>query len=250
MKNNTSTCIIELKEDEKKLLINLALNLKISPSKYPNTYCENAKKLSENIPIRIKNTFSPDQHGSVIIPNGYITPSNSTDQIDITLKKHPTAVTIKEGVVVVNILSNRKSVSHGFFEKIFSTLDQHGIKQIAVLCQTLLNPPKKPVGNKQGHLLQHHALMPGWTTANLRNLHPSGNWNDALSTPLSVSPICNTFLAPNRIQTEMGASGTSINQLQVGINPYTTEAVKGRLAGIEPASLLAYKASPLILVPN
>jgi aspartate kinase len=41
--------------------------------------------------------------------------------------KHPIAATLKEGVIVLNIISNRKSVSHGFFEKLFSILDAHGI---------------------------------------------------------------------------------------------------------------------------
>ena len=84
-----------------------------------------------SIPIRIKNTFAPSHHGTVIIPQGYMTPSESQEinqtTLDIESKKHPTAVTIKEGVIVINVLSNRKSVSHGFFEKIFSTLDAHGI---------------------------------------------------------------------------------------------------------------------------
>jgi len=91
MKNNTSTCIIELKEDEKELLINLALNLKISPSKYPNTYCENAKKLSENIPIRIKNILlNFSKYGSetgFIIIKGFeinnipLTPKNNYSKV-------------------------------------------------------------------------------------------------------------------------------------------------------------------------
>jgi aspartate kinase len=42
-------------------------------------------------------------------------------------KKLPTAVTIKERIVVLNINSNRKSVSHGFLAGIFGTLDRHGV---------------------------------------------------------------------------------------------------------------------------
>ncbi|KAI8866482.1 aspartate kinase [Ramicandelaber brevisporus] len=42
-------------------------------------------------------------------------------------RRHPTAVTIKEDVVVLNIHSNRKSVSHGFFAHIFTVLDKYGI---------------------------------------------------------------------------------------------------------------------------
>ncbi|KAJ3162367.1 Aspartokinase [Geranomyces michiganensis] len=41
--------------------------------------------------------------------------------------KRPTAVTIKDNVIVLNVHSNRKSVSHGFFAQIFLALDRHGI---------------------------------------------------------------------------------------------------------------------------
>ncbi|EIN09072.1 aspartate kinase [Punctularia strigosozonata HHB-11173 SS5] len=42
-------------------------------------------------------------------------------------KKLPTAVTIKERIVVLNVNSNRKSVSHGFLAGIFGTLDRFGV---------------------------------------------------------------------------------------------------------------------------
>ncbi|KAI8805049.1 Aspartate/glutamate/uridylate kinase [Cladochytrium replicatum] len=45
----------------------------------------------------------------------------------LTSDRHPTAATIKDDVVVVNVHSNRKSVAHGFFAQIFATLDRHGI---------------------------------------------------------------------------------------------------------------------------
>jgi aspartate kinase len=39
----------------------------------------------------------------------------------------PTAVTIKERIVVLNVESNRKNVSHGFLAGIFGTLDRFGV---------------------------------------------------------------------------------------------------------------------------
>jgi len=41
--------------------------------------------------------------------------------------KLPTAVTIKEHIVVLSVSSNRKSVSHGFLAGIFGTLNRYGI---------------------------------------------------------------------------------------------------------------------------
>ena len=41
------------------------------------------------------------------------------------LDRRPTAVTIKDHIMVVNIHSNRKSVSHGFLASIFALLNKH-----------------------------------------------------------------------------------------------------------------------------
>ncbi|CAG8672510.1 6629_t:CDS:1, partial [Paraglomus occultum] len=86
------------------------------------------------IPIRIKNIQNPDGDGTVIFPdvmsrneslhgasmtklfteNGYYS--------DMT-RRHPIAVTIKDNIIVLNIHSHRKIVSHGFFASIFAVLD-------------------------------------------------------------------------------------------------------------------------------
>ncbi|CAO1621908.1 unnamed protein product [Parajaminaea phylloscopi] len=42
-------------------------------------------------------------------------------------RRLPTAVTIKEDVLVLNVHSNRKTLSHSFFSRIFATLDRHGV---------------------------------------------------------------------------------------------------------------------------
>jgi aspartate kinase len=69
-----------------------------------------------SIPIRIKNTFKPEGEGTVILPSS-----------EVHGIKKPTAVTIKDNVTVLNIHSNRKSVSHGFFAQTFLILDTYGI---------------------------------------------------------------------------------------------------------------------------
>ncbi|KAI9506851.1 Aspartate/glutamate/uridylate kinase [Coemansia spiralis] len=80
-----------------------------------------------SIPIRIKNVQNPDGAGTaspslntpeLLLENGYM--------LDLS-RRHPTAVTIKDEITVLNIHSNRKSVSHGFFARIFSILDKYGI---------------------------------------------------------------------------------------------------------------------------
>ncbi|PVU88660.1 hypothetical protein BB559_004479 [Furculomyces boomerangus] len=106
--------------------------------------------ISHNIPIRIKNVKNPAGPGTVISPDlmsrpvsrssSFIGSRSDSPQTQSTpelllkngymldmSRRHPTAVTIKDDIVILNIHSNRKSVSHGFFEKIFSTLNKYGI---------------------------------------------------------------------------------------------------------------------------
>ncbi|KAJ2783096.1 Aspartokinase, partial [Coemansia javaensis] len=98
-----------------------------------------------SIPIRIKNVQNPDGAGTVIFPDlhsrpasalGSGEPSPALSMPEILLengymldlsRRHPTAVTIKDEITVINIHSNRKSVSHGFFARIFSILDKYGV---------------------------------------------------------------------------------------------------------------------------
>ena len=103
--------------------------------------------IRRKVPIRIKNVQNPRGGGTVIHPDLdsdiqndlSITPSvpepftlkslhdlaNTTE--DSQRKRLPTAVTIKEHIIVLNVNSNRKSVSHGFLAGIFGTLDKFGV---------------------------------------------------------------------------------------------------------------------------
>ncbi|VDC03815.1 unnamed protein product [Peniophora sp. CBMAI 1063] len=114
--------------------------------------------IRRKIPIRIKNVENPKGGGTVIQPDADTSASGSTtgsaadgwepqalnmgtgtiDPAHLALaladgiesaptRKLPTAVTIKERIVVLNVQSNRKSVSHGFLAGIFGTLDRFGI---------------------------------------------------------------------------------------------------------------------------
>ncbi|RKO99431.1 hypothetical protein CXG81DRAFT_30208 [Caulochytrium protostelioides] len=76
-----------------------------------------------SVPIRIKNTFKPAGEGTGSDPAS----ATAESPAPFTIERLPTAVTIKDGITVLNIHSNRKSVSHGFFARIFDTLDRHGV---------------------------------------------------------------------------------------------------------------------------
>lgn len=100
--------------------------------------------IRRRIPIRIKNVENPTGGGTVIHPDPDvdavqdsfvpepITQStlsllSSSPDATAARDKSPTAVTIKENIVVLNVNSNRKSVSHGFLAAIFGTLDRFGV---------------------------------------------------------------------------------------------------------------------------
>ncbi|KAF8647221.1 hypothetical protein AX16_006841 [Volvariella volvacea WC 439] len=64
------------------------------------------------------------------------TPPSASQSLTATLgfdqpshhdRRLPTAVTIKEHIIIINIHSNRKSVSHGFLAGIFGVLDRFGV---------------------------------------------------------------------------------------------------------------------------
>lgn len=95
------------------------------------------------IPIRIKNVDNPSGEGTIIYPaqsSDMDSRRNSTDaapgvgktNVNDIVKmvdsvKMPTAVTIKDEIIVINIHSNRKTISHGFLARIFGTLDRAGV---------------------------------------------------------------------------------------------------------------------------
>lgn len=97
------------------------------------------------IPIRIKNVENPSGGGTIIFPDppscddGEAVPDvdeqtrsasrtrNSSTSASDPSRRGPTAVTIKDNILVLSIRSNRKTISHGFFARIFGTLDRYGI---------------------------------------------------------------------------------------------------------------------------
>jgi aspartate kinase len=104
--------------------------------------------IRRKIPIRIKNVENPRGGGTVIDPEADLESPESSPLSDFDSsspfvdgilsngvvngagtphQRLPTAVTIKERIVVLNVQSNRKSVSHGFLAGIFGTLDRFGV---------------------------------------------------------------------------------------------------------------------------
>ncbi|TAQ90446.1 hypothetical protein B7494_g1258 [Chlorociboria aeruginascens] len=82
------------------------------------------------IRIRIKNVKNPRGSGTIILPDavlstGKIHHSRSSSVLNARkTPKRPTAVTIKDKICVINVHSNKRSISHGFFAKVFRILDK------------------------------------------------------------------------------------------------------------------------------
>lgn len=94
--------------------------------------------IQASIPIRIKNVTNPRGSGTSISPEAPGRLSSSISSHGSKLfrtrsasllsedqrPKRPTALTIKHKILVINVHSNKRTLSHGFFAKIFSTLDK------------------------------------------------------------------------------------------------------------------------------
>ncbi|OGH01042.1 MAG: hypothetical protein A2600_01270 [Candidatus Lambdaproteobacteria bacterium RIFOXYD1_FULL_56_27] len=69
------------------------------------------------IPVRIKNTFSPDLPGTFIDPKYVPDPGNGK----------ATAVTVKRNVTILNVNSNRMLMAYGFMNRVFEVLGRYEI---------------------------------------------------------------------------------------------------------------------------
>lgn len=93
--------------------------------------------IKAKIPIRIKNVDNPNGNGTIIYadnigrkgeatpphpPAAYETLSNS--YIASHKRRSATAITAKQDIVVINVHSNKKTLSHGFLAHLFTTLDK------------------------------------------------------------------------------------------------------------------------------
>ncbi|KZO91992.1 aspartate kinase [Calocera viscosa TUFC12733] len=85
------------------------------------------------IPIRIKNVENPTGPGTIISPELPSPPSTpggaiSTNPNAAPPRRLPTAVTIKDNIIILNVASTgRKTSTHGFLASIFGILDRWGV---------------------------------------------------------------------------------------------------------------------------
>ncbi|ETS80362.1 hypothetical protein PFICI_07891 [Pestalotiopsis fici W106-1] len=90
-------------------------------------------KAEPPIQIRIKNVKNPKGLGTIVVPDPVQSPhrqikrSPPSDPSARKTPRRPTAVTIKDNIAVINVHSNKRSISHGFFARVFAILNSHCI---------------------------------------------------------------------------------------------------------------------------
>ncbi|ROW15546.1 hypothetical protein VPNG_02338 [Cytospora leucostoma] len=91
-------------------------------------------KADPPIPVRIKNVKNPRGEGTLVLPDPQKAPGQQLQrsrpsQVNLLRQtpKRPTAVTIKDKISVINVHSNKRSIAHGFFARVFSILHKYKI---------------------------------------------------------------------------------------------------------------------------
>jgi aspartate kinase len=93
-------------------------------------------KAEPPIPIRIKNVKNPKGNGTIVVPDPVQSPAQQIKRPKLPsdpesparkTPRRPTAVTIKDRISVINVHSNKRSISHGFFASVFAILHDHRI---------------------------------------------------------------------------------------------------------------------------
>ncbi|KAJ3126427.1 Aspartokinase [Nowakowskiella sp. JEL0407] len=141
---------------------------------------------------------SPDQSGSYHF-EGLLSSS-----------RHPTAVTIKDDVVVVNVLSNRKSVAHGFLASIFATLDRYGIViDLISTSEVHVSMALNPIVNDRKFESAVNELKKHGTVDVIRNLCILSLVGKQMKNMVGIASKMFTTLAKHKINIEMISQGAS-----------------------------------------
>ncbi|KAI5922191.1 aspartate kinase [Camillea tinctor] len=104
-----------------------------------------------SIPLRLKNVFKPDGHGTIIYPSStslpVTPPETPPDGLPLAAvklpppsfmlqngyigakqeRRKPTAVTVKDDIVLINVVCNRNTKSHGFLAQVFDRLERNKV---------------------------------------------------------------------------------------------------------------------------
>ncbi|KAJ7255386.1 hypothetical protein C8J57DRAFT_1346351 [Mycena rebaudengoi] len=176
--------------------------------------------IRRKIPIRIKNVENPRGGGTVIHPDPEADTGDEVGSSADARKhhpRHPTAVTIKERIIVLNINSNRKSVSHGFLAGIFGTLDRFGV--VVDLISTSEVHVSMAIEDGLAKKLMERLL---------RELHKSGTvtvHRDMAILSLVGKHMCNMIGIAGRMFTTLAQGGVNIEMISQGASEINISCV-------------------------
>jgi aspartate kinase len=72
--------------------------------------------MAKHIPVRVLNTFRPEEPGTVIVPED-----------DITTEGQIKSIASQESQIIINITSSRMFLRHGFMAKVFEVFGRHEV---------------------------------------------------------------------------------------------------------------------------
>ncbi|EEY18061.1 aspartokinase [Verticillium alfalfae VaMs.102] len=126
-------CAVGMRADELQVWKEVDGIFTADPSKGAHGTTSTVIHANPPIPIRIKNVKNPTGVGTIVVPDPVLAAGHQiqrhawSDPARLKKPKRPTAVTIKDKISVINVHSNKRSISHGFFAKVFSILDRHQV---------------------------------------------------------------------------------------------------------------------------
>lgn len=232
--------------------------------------------IKKSVPIRIKNVENPSGGGTVIFPpvkgskedveelggflkqpqtpgasSGASTPwgSNSTflspSQTNQGIvpeprpRKLPTAVTIKEDIWILNVHSNRKTISHGFFAKIFSTLDKFGV--IVDLISTSEVHVSMALHSSQSGLMRSKTLEKLKTE--LGHLGHVTILKDMTILSLVGTQMRNMIGVSGKMFTTLAEGNINIEMISQGANEINISCVIEKRSALKALNLIHYSVS-------
>jgi aspartate kinase len=185
------------------------------------------------IPIRIKNVMNPRGTGTIIYPDAEeerhsrlhaanplkpkLFRTRSSSELDMTgwKAKRPTAVTIKQNIIVLNIHSTKRTRAHGFLAKIFGILDRHHLS-VDLIASSEVHV-SMAIHSERGLV----ASMAGSDDVQIQDERLQGAVNDlATLGSVDIAPdMCIVSLVGKELKNCIGISGKFFSVLgEAGIN--------------------------------
>jgi aspartate kinase len=224
--------------------------------------------IKKRVPIRIKNVERPQGGGTVIFPapeesgdaaegaalrqpqtpsvSGASTPWGSMSENFGTAaatapqpRKLPTAVTIKDDVWVLNVHSNRKTLSHGFFARIFGTLDAHGI--VVDLISTSEVHVSMALSSAQANLRRPRAL--DRVRAELSNVGTVSVLRDMAILSLVGTQMRHMVGVAGKMFSTLAEGNINIEMISQGANEINISCVIHQKSALKALNLIHYSVS-------